>query len=99
MTPTLIVEISLGALMLIGALIGIIYNSLARRITDLEKNKVDESKCKLREKVEDQTFDRIERSLNSLDNTFDRKSKDVVGTMETIAKTMESILQQLPRRK
>ena len=99
MTSTLVVEISLAALMLIGALIGIIYNSLARRISDLEKGKVDESKCKLREKFEDQAFDKIDRTLAKLDDTFASKSTDVVGKMETIVQTMGSVLDQLQRRK
>jgi hypothetical protein len=71
------------------ALVAFIWNSLVNRIKRLEDGKVDVKECKLREKVEDQAFSRIDNTLDKLEKTFADKSTDVVGTMKEILRDMK----------
>jgi hypothetical protein len=92
----IVVEISILMLLLIGALVGIIYRTLVTRINNvhlridkMEESKVDKEQCKLREKHEDEAFNKINGTLEKLDSTFATKSTDVVGTMEDILELLE----------
>lgn len=86
-------------LVALAGLIGVIYWSLNERISKLENGKVDKDQCALREQQENKAFAAIEKTLDKLDDTFDRKSTDVVGQMSTITSSMENILSELQRKR
>jgi len=101
----IVIEISILMLLLIAALVGIIYRTLVTRINNvhlridkIEENKVDKEQCKLREKHEDETFNKINGTLDKLSSTFADKSTDVLGSMEDILELLDIRKRRKTRR-
>ncbi len=90
MTPAvlaIVVSVALFIFTAISGLIGIIYNSLARRITRLEDGSITKDNCI-------QCAKNKEDKIDTLKQMFDTRSKDVVSIVGRSNELMEKIIKR-----